>query len=465
MTQTVPYIGTRGFTGERDFAGAILDGLAPDGGLYVPARWPDSGAAQAALKAGSYKDQVLALLRLFGAGPLGETALEAAAERTSQAFLKDGRTPLVQLEDDLWLLELFHGPTHAFKDMAMQMMAPLTAAALAQRGEDLLLITATSGDTGAAAVRAFGGTERIKLVVLHPHNRVSPVQRRQMTVDAPANVLNLAIEGDFDDCQQLVKTLLADEDVRAAGAVSSVNSINWGRLLGQVPYYLAAAHASGVAQPDFVVPTGNFGDAFAGWIARKIGGSVGQLHAAVNQNDALARALNDGVYRRTTAHPSASVSMDVQAPSNFERLVFEALDRDTARTEALFATFVREGEVTLPADALAALRAEVSASSVSEAQTAAMIQTAHQRWGQVVCPHTAVGLVAALARREAGAGPQIVLATAHAAKFPEAGEAALGRAPDAPEALAALENRPETFAICGPQTEGVRDRVLAHRRA
>ncbi|MFN3229400.1 MAG: threonine synthase [Asticcacaulis sp.] len=465
MTQTVPYIGTRGFAGERDFAGAILDGLAPDGGLYVPAQWPEAGAATAALSPGSYKDQVLALLRLFGAGRLGDAALETAAERTSQAFLKDGRTPLVQLEDDLWLLELFHGPTHAFKDMAMQMMAPLTAAALAQRDEDLLLITATSGDTGAAAVRAFGGTERIKLVVLHPHNRVSPVQRRQMTVDAPANVLNLAIEGDFDDCQRLVKTLLADDHVRAAGAVSSVNSINWGRLLGQVPYYLAAARASGVANPDFVVPTGNFGDAFAGWIARKIGGSVGHLHAAVNQNDALARALNDGVYQRTTARPSASISMDVQAPSNFERLVFEALGRDAARTEALFSTFVREGEVTLPADALKALRAEVSASSVSEAQTAAMIQTAHRRWGQVVCPHTAVGLVAALARRDAGAGPQIVLATAHAAKFPDAVEAALGTPPQAPAALAALENRPEAFAICGPQTDGVRDRVLAHRRA
>ena len=436
------YIGTRGFHDGRDFAGALLDGLAPDGGLYVPETYPVRADIDA-LAAGAYRDLVAALLRDFGVGLLGHAAVDAAAERTAAAFLHDGKTPLTQLSDNLWLLELYHGPTLAFKDMAMQMMAPLTDAALAQRGETLTLVTATSGDTGAAAVRAFAGSERVRLIVFHPLGRVSPVQRLQMTTVEADNVLNIGVEGDFDDCQRMVKFLLGDPALKERGLISSVNSINWGRLLGQVPYYLAAAAASGAQRPDFVVPTGNFGDAFAGWVARKIGGNVGHLHAAVNQNDALNQAINHGHYVRRQAKESASVSMDVQAPSNFERLVFEASHRSVEGTKGLFDEFRATGDVRLSPDLQSALKAEVSASTISEAETAATIKLTYDRFGKVICPHTAVSVAAAL-KRDNGQ-PQIALATAHPAKFPEFVTQALGFAPEVPAAIQTLHGRKETI--------------------
>ncbi|MGZ3306656.1 MAG: threonine synthase, partial [Asticcacaulis sp.] len=320
------YIGTRGFAGGKSFADALLDGLAPDGGLYLPQSWPVREPVEwEGLARQGYYELTEALLHDFGADIVGAETAKAAALATTRAFLRpDGSVPLTRLEDDLWLLELWHGPTLAFKDMAMQMMAELTAGALRQRNETLTLVTATSGDTGAAAVRAFAGADRVRLVVFHPLGRVSPVQRLQMTTVEADNVLNVGVAGDFDDCQAIVKALLADGALKERGLLSSVNSINWGRLLGQVPYYLAAAEASGADRPEFVVPTGNFGDAFAGWAARRIGGNVGRLHAAVNSNDALAQAINDGRYIRRQAVETASVSMDVQAPSNFERLVYEA---------------------------------------------------------------------------------------------------------------------------------------------
>ena len=274
------YIGTRGFREPRTFAGALLDGLAPDGGLYVPETYPTPDFDLAAAAGGDYGLLTEKLLTLFGVDVLGVGAVQKAAARTKAAFLNEaGKTPLVQVEDNLWILELWHGPTLAFKDMAMQMIAPLTDAALAQNGEKLTLVTATSGDTGAAAVRAFAGSEHVRLVVFHPLGRVSPVQRLQMTTVNADNVLNIGVEGDFDDCQRMVKRLLGEEELKQNGLISSVNSINWGRLLGQVPYYLAAAAASGADKPEFVVPTGNFGDAFAGWVGRKIGGNVGHIHA------------------------------------------------------------------------------------------------------------------------------------------------------------------------------------------
>ncbi len=443
------YVGTRGFIGDKTFAGALLDGLAPDGGLYVPAEWPTPGFALE----GDYGTLTENLLTLFGVDVLGTDAVKAAAARTKAAFLNNGTVPLTQLDDNLWMLELWHGPTLAFKDMAMQMMAPLTDAALKQRNETLTLVTATSGDTGAAAVRAFAGSERVRLVVFHPLGRVSPVQRLQMTTVEADNVMNVGVEGDFDDCQAIVKALLGDSSLKQNGLISSVNSINWGRLLGQVPYYLAAAAASGADTPDFVVPTGNFGDAFAGWVARRVGGNVGKLHAAVNQNDALNQAINDGRYIRRQAVESASVSMDVQAPSNFERLVYEASGRNAATTKALFDTFGATGAVTLSPDLQSALKAEVTASTVSEAETADTIAHAYKAYGQVICPHTAVSLSAALARGTDR--PQIVLSTAHAAKFPDFVTRALGFAPKVPDAIQALYGQPERI------TELKNDRAAA----
>ncbi len=449
------YIGTRGFSGSKTFADALLDGLAPDGGLYLPESYPTRPPAEWTAMANRHYDTLTeTLLRDFKVDVLGEQAVLNASAATTNAFLRkagDGagqngfETPLTQLDDNLWMLELWHGPTLAFKDMAMQMMAPLTDAALAQRNEHLTLVTATSGDTGAAAVRAFAGTQRVRLVVFHPLGRVSPVQRLQMTTVEADNVLNIGVEGDFDDCQKIVKLLLGDASLKQDGLISSVNSINWGRLLGQVPYYLAAAAASGAEQPEFIVPTGNFGDAFAGWVARKVGGNVGHLHAAVNSNDALAQAINDGHYVRRRAVETASVSMDVQAPSNFERLVFEASGRSAAATKALFDTFAATGGVSLSPELQGALKAEVSASSVGEEETADTIRHAYKVYGKIICPHTAVALSAALKRdpQNTKKTPRIVLSTAHAAKFPEFVQRALGFAPQVPEAIEKLQGLPE----------------------
>ena len=443
------YVSTRGSAPVADFSEVLLRGMAPDGGLYMPVAWPrltddvwSPGRA--------YADLARAAMTPFVGEALPEGALDRALDRLAAGFAPPEVTPLRRLEEGLWLLELFHGPTAAFKDLAMQLAATLSAEALAASDERLTLVTATSGDTGAAAVAAFANQPRIRLIVLHPHERVSPVQRRQMTTVDADNVLNLAVQGDFDDCQRLVKGLLADETLRAHGRFSSVNSINWARLAGQIPYYLSAAAqlaAAGETRPPvFVVPTGNFGDAFAGIAASRMGLPTRGFVAAVNSNDALARAINDGVYARRAAVETASVSMDVQAPSNFERLVYEASGRDADLTRGLFADFVRDGRVVLPEDLLAALRREVSAVSIDEATTRAEIAHAHAAWGQVVCPHTAVALSAARAI-DRSAGPVVALATAHPAKFGKDVAPVVGFPPDPPAVIRALGDRAERFEV------------------
>jgi len=443
------YLSTRGDTSPTDFAEALLRGMAPDGGLYMPGSWP-SLSPDAWAPGHAYADMARTAMSPFIGNALPAGALDRALDRLTAGFAPPEVTPLVRLEDGLYMLELFHGPTAAFKDLAMQLAAALSSEALAASGERLTLVTATSGDTGAAAVAAFANTDRVRLIVLHPHERVSAVQRRQMTtVDAP-NVLNLAVRGDFDDCQRLVKGLLSDESLRAHGRFSSVNSINWARLAGQIPYYVSAvsqlAAMGETRAPVFVVPTGNFGDAFAGIAARKMGLPVAGFVAAVNQNDALARAINDGVYARKAAVETASVSMDVQAPSNFERLVYEASGRDASATRAVFETFAAQGTVTLPSALLAALRAEVSAVSVDEPTTRDQIAHAHATWGQVVCPHTAVALHAARAV-DRSRGPVIALATAHPAKFGKDVAPVLGFDPDPPRVIRDLGDRAERFEV------------------
>lgn len=427
-----------------DFADALLRGIAPDGGLYMPTAWPTL-PADATAPGRTYAAMAKAAMAPFIGDALPTGALDRALQRLVAGFDHPAVTPLVELERGLFVLELFHGPTAAFKDLAMQLVAALSDEALAATGERLTLLTATSGDTGAAAVRAFAGAERIDLVVLHPLDRVSPVQRRQMTTVQADNVLNLAVRGDFDDCQRLVKGLLADESLRDGRRLSSVNSINWGRLAGQIPYYVSATAQLGQAAT-FVVPTGNFGDAFAGIAARKMGLPARGFVAAVNQNDALARALNDGVYARRPAVESGSVSMDVQAPSNFERLVFEASGRDADATRAVFETFAREGSVVLPPDLLAALRAEVSAVSIDEAGTRDEIARAHADWGRVVCPHTAVALAAARTVDRAD-GPIVALSTAHPSKFGAFVSGVLGFEPEPAPVIRALGDRPERLTI------------------
>jgi threonine synthase len=451
MQRSTEYLSTRGRSPVVDFAEVLLRGIAPDGGLYMPNPWPRLNSA-AWGPGRSYTEMARASIEPFIGDALPPGSLDRALDRLVPAFPPPEVTPLRRVEDGLWLLELFHGPTAAFKDLAMQLAAALSAEALAASGERLTLVTATSGDTGAAAVAAFANQPRIRLIVLHPHERVSPVQRRQMTTVQAENVLNLAVRGDFDDCQRLVKGLLADETLRASGRFSSVNSINWARLAGQIPYYVSAvsqlAAQSETRLPVFVVPTGNFGDAFAGIAASKMGLPTRGFVAAVNANDALARAINEGVYARRAAVETASVSMDVQAPSNFERLVYEASGRDADLTRGLFADFSRGGRVVLPDELLTALRREVSAVSVDEATTRSEIAHAHATWGQVVCPHTAVALSAARGV-DRSAGPVVALATAHPAKFGKDVAPVVGFDPDPPEVILALGDRAERFDVIG----------------
>ena len=446
------YVSTRGRSPLTDFAGTVTSGIAPDGGLFAPSAWPRLELEALTAGEADYATVAERLLTPFVGDALPQGALAAATRRVQDRFLHPDVVPLVELEPGLHVLELFHGPTAAFKDLAMQLVAGMAESLLAASGDRLLLVTATSGDTGAAAVNAFAGAERIDLVVLHPLDRVSPMQRLQMTTSGASNVLNLAVRGDFDDCQRLLKQLLGETGKNSDRRISSVNSINWARLSGQAPYYAMAA--SKLAEPaTYVVPTGNFGDAFAGWVARECGLPIGDLVAATNRNDALVRALHTGVYERAQAEPTASVSMDVQAPSNFERLIFEASGRDADLTRGLFEDFVRAGRVTLPDDVLAALRREVSAVSVSEAETVAEMQRTWRENGRVICPHTAVALHAA--RRIDRTGPVVALSTAHPAKFPDSVEAALGFAPERPPQLQGLEGRTERFETVDATLEAV----------
>jgi threonine synthase len=453
------YISTRGDQTPTDFADALLRGMASDGGLYMPSAWPRL-PADAARPGRSYAQIATDVLTPYLGDALPEGALERSLAKLVAGFDDDAVTPLVQLSDDLWMLELWHGPTAAFKDLAMQLAAALSAEALSASSERLTLVTATSGDTGAAAVNAFADKAGVRLIVLHPLDRVSPVQRKQMTTVPADNVLNLAVEGDFDDCQRLVKGLLAEESLRDGARFSSVNSINWARLAGQIPYYVSAAmqlRAAGETRaPHFVVPTGNFGDAFAGIAAQKTGLPVAGFTAAVNRNDALARAINDGLYERRAAVETASVSMDVQAPSNFERLIYEASGRDAAATRALFESFARDGRVEMPAGVLAAVRAQVGAVSVDEATTREEIAHAYKAYGRVVCPHTAVALSAA--RRLEGEGaPVVALSTAHAAKFGGDVSSVLGFDPEPCPVIRDLGDRPERLTV----VEGTPEAVLA----
>ncbi len=438
------YVSTRGRSPEADFAEALLRGIAPDGGLYMPAAWPTLPADAWATGA-DYKSIALKAVAPFIGDALPAGTLDRALDRLIAGFDNPAVTPLVELEPGLFVLELFHGPTAAFKDLAMQLVAALTDEALTASGERLTILTATSGDTGAAAVRAFAGAKSVDLVVLHPLDRVSPVQRRQMTTVEADNVLNLAVRGDFDDCQRLVKGLLAEESLRERGRLSSVNSINWARLAGQIPYYVSATAQLGQAAT-FVVPTGNFGDAFAGVAASRMGLPTLGFVAAVNQNDALARAVNDGVYARRPAVESGSVSMDVQAPSNFERLVFEATGRDADRTRAVFETFARDGAVVFDPDLLAALRREVSAVSIDETETRAEIAHACQTWDRVICPHTAVALAAAR-RQDRAKGPVVALSTAHPSKFGAFVSGVLGVEPEPAPVITALGDRKERMTV------------------
>jgi threonine synthase len=396
------------------------------------------------------------------AGPVFRAAIDAACA----SFPHPACCPLVQIGPNDWILELHHGPTLAFKDVAMQLIGRLFQETLARRGERVTVVGATSGDTGSAAIEAFRGLDAVDVVILYPHGRVSAVQRRQMTTPAEPNVHALAVEGDFDACQALVKAMFADAPFRDGVRLAAVNSINWARVLAQTVYFFTAAVALGApARPvSFSVPTGNFGDVYAGHVARATGLPVARLVIATNANDILHRTLATGRHEKAAVTPTISPSMDIQVSSNFERLLFELLDRDAGATAALMAE-LGCGGFALPARALARLREGFASGRASEVETAAMIGRVRREAGLVIDPHTAVGLVAAEANRGDPAVPMVTLATAHAAKFPDAVEAACGVRPALPDRLADLFDRPERVTVVPDDLAAVEAAIRERTRA
>jgi threonine synthase len=463
------FVSTRGSAPALSFSDAVLTGLARDGGLYVPQTWPQISPAAIEGMGGDYLPTAMAIISPFleddpeapSADILGR--MLAAAYAT---FRHPSVTPLVEIGPDNYLLELFHGPTLAFKDVAMQFLARMMDHVLSARGERATIVGATSGDTGSAAIEAFRGRDNIDIFIMHPQGRTSEVQRRQMTTVLDANVHNIAIRGTFDDCQTLVKGLFNNHGFRDRVKLSGVNSINWGRIVAQIVYYFKAAAQLGAPnrQIAFTVPTGNFGDIFAGYAAKRMGLPIQKLVIATNENDILRRALETGRYETTNVIPTASPSMDIQVSSNFERLLFEALERDGAAVTGLMQSLTQSGSFTIPETALATIRADFSAATTSEAETSATIRATLENSGYLLDPHTAVG-VAVASHALDGKTPMVTLATAHAAKFPAAVQKAAGVEPALPPWLADLYSRPERYDMLDNDAAAVEAFISARTRA
>jgi len=462
----VRYISTRGEAAELSFADALLTGLARDGGLYMPKSWPTmSHEALRQLAGEPYAEVAARVLGAFAGDALASGELAALTRAAYGRFAHPAITPLQQIDHGLWVLELFHGPTLAFKDLAMQLIARLLERLLAARGEQVTIVAATSGDTGGAAVEAFRGSPRLGLVVLFPHGRISDVQRRMMTTAREGNVHAVAIAGTFDDCQALVKAMFNDLPFRDRMRLAAVNSINWGRIVAQIAYYVVAAAALG--GPDraiaFAVPTGNFGDVFAGYCAKVMGVPAGPLVIASNENDILVRAWNSGAYALMDAVATTSPSMDIQVASNFERFLFEASGRDAAYVRAKMQALRQSRAIDLGA-ALPAYRREFMAQRVDATQVADCIRRVQAESGYLLDPHSACGVVAARRTQAKGARavPHVALATAHPAKFPETMQAITGARPRLPPRLEALFSAPERVTVL-PNDLGAVQRFVEQR--
>ena len=439
------YVSTRGQAPELTFEEAMLTGLARDGGLYVPETIPsfsvDDIAAMANLP---YEEIAYRVMRPFVGDSFDDATFRAIIDRAYAGFKHDARAPLVQLNEGHFLMELFHGPTLAFKDFAMQLIGQLFQEALSRRGDRVTIVGATSGDTGSAAIEAFKGLDAVDVFILFPDGRVSEVQRRQMTTPSESNVRALALDGDFDDCQARLKDMFNDFEFRDGVKLAGVNSINWARVLAQVVYYFTAATALGTPHRkiSFTVPTGNFGDIFAGYIARRMGLPIEQLVVATNQNDILHRCLTGQGYYKGETHPSISPSMDIQVSSNFERALYFAYDQDSAAVSHLMEELKTGGGFEVSQGALQALQEIYASGRVSEEETLAQIAATRAATGEIICPHTAIGVKVAEDHRTPGT-PMVTLATAHPAKFPAAVEQATGVHPALPPAMSNLYERPE----------------------
>ena len=417
------YVSTRGEAPPLGFVEATLTGLARDGGLYVPASWPQLDPDTIAGFAGRpYAEVAVEVIRPFVGDAIAEHDLARMTREAYSNFRHPAVAPLVQFGPSDFVLELFHGPTLAFKDLAMQFLGRLMDLVLTARGERTTIVVATSGDTGGAAVEAFRGSARADVFVLFPHGRISDVQRRMMTTVTDGNVHALAIEGTFDDCQAIVKGMFNHHAFRDRTRLSGVNSINWARIVAQVVYYFTAAVALGSPHRKvaFTVPTGNFGDVYAGYVARAMGLPVDRLVIATNVNDILARTIATGTYELREVVSTSSPSMDIQVASNFERLLFDAYGRDGRAVSALMASLAQSRQFVLSARALSGIRAIFSADRADEDETAATMRTVLRETGQFIDPHTAVGSAVAEKETRDPSVPMIVLGTAHAAKFPDA---------------------------------------------
>ncbi|HEY7231189.1 MAG TPA: threonine synthase [Pseudolabrys sp.] len=457
------YVSTRGEGAPLDFVEAMLAGLARDGGLFVPESWPELGREMIAGFAGKpYAEVAVDVIRPFVAGSIAEADLARMAREAYGGFRHPATAPIVQLDSSLFVLELFHGPTLAFKDLAMQLVARLMDHALQQRGERTTIVVATSGDTGGAAAEAFKGRAQVDVVVLFPHGRISEVQQRMMTTVADGNVHAVAIEGTFDDCQALVKAMFNHHAFRDRVRLSGVNSINWARIVAQTVYYFTSAVALGAPyrKVAFTVPTGNFGDVYAGYVAARMGLPVDRLVVATNANDILARTFATGSYEIRDVVTTTSPSMDIQVSSNFERLLFEANARDASSVRSLMGSLAQSRRFVVSAHALKELRALFSANRADEQECAAEIRAWMREANYCIDPHTAIALAVAEKEARDTSVPMVVLSTAHPAKFPAAVKAACGFEPPLPDWLAELPKRKERITVL-PADQGAVERFVA----
>ena len=461
------YVSTRGEAPSLGFCDALLAGLARDGGLYVPKEWPSLSKKEIrGLRGKSYQEIAFAVLSPFVDGEIPDDTFRAMIDEAYGTFRHPAIAPLVQTGPNSFVMELFHGTTLAFKDVAMQLLARLMDHVLAERGERATIVGATSGDTGGAAIDAFAGRDRTDIFILFPHGKVSPVQQRQMTTSKDANVHALAINGNFDDCQTLVKAMFNDGPFRDRVQLSGVNSINWARIMAQIVYYFTTALSLGA--PDrkvsFTVPTGNFGDIFAGYVAKRMGLPIDRLVVATNDNDILARALKSGRYEMKAVKATTSPSMDIQISSNFERLLFEAYGRDASAVRTAMEGLKQSGAFEIGDKALKAIRKEFRAGRASEKQVAATIRETLAATGYLVDPHTATGVFVANKHMKANA-PMVTLATAHPAKFPAAVKSACGIDPALPTWLADLMQREERFDVLDADLKTVETFIGDHARS
>ncbi|NDY43444.1 threonine synthase [Dissulfurirhabdus thermomarina] len=461
------YLSTRGRTAPVGFSEAVLMGLATDGGLLLPETVPEaSPETLRAWRRLSYTELALEILALF-ADDIPRRELDRLVRRSYATFDTPEITPVVPV-GDFFVLELFHGPTLAFKDVALQFLGNLFEWLLGQRGERMNILGATSGDTGSAAIYGVRGKENIRIFILHPHGRVSPVQALQMTTVPEDNVFNIAIRGTFDDGQAIIKSIFEDLAFKERYRLGAVNSINWTRVAAQVVYYVYAAlrlqEREGADRVHFAVPTGNFGDIFAGYLARRLAGAaIGTLVLATNENNILTRFVNEGRYVRGTVVPTISPSMDIQVASNFERYLYYLLDEDPERVTEAMARFAQSGELRVGFRAQARVREDFVSASVGEAETLETIRRVYEAHGYLLDPHSAVGVAAAAkCRGELPPGPLVCLATAHPAKFPDAVRRATGRDPQRPPALRGLEDRPTRCEVLPADEQVIRDFIARH---